>query len=119
MKVVGGSLDLLLGLERQLIHRAGGVLQHTVNLERAAHDNGVGSFLFPLRLAGGVLAVDCAHRGGAGGLQLDISICQRGTTGAGGNRVIKSESVQQQRTAPEHINDLLVNLVGHTDFRFR
>ena len=33
VEIVGGSLDLLLCLECQLIHSARGVLQHTVHLE--------------------------------------------------------------------------------------
>ena len=118
VEVVGRRLDLLFGLKCQLVYRAGGVLEDTVDLKAAAHDDGVGGFLLALGLAGSVLFVDGTHSSGAGGLELHISVCQGAAAGAGGNRIVKGHPVQQQRAAPEHVNDLLVDLVGHADLCF-
>nr|DAI10844.1 MAG TPA: hypothetical protein [Caudoviricetes sp.] len=119
VEIVAGGLDLLLGLERQFIHSAGGVLQHAVDLEGTAHDNGLGGLFLALRLASGVFAVDGTHGGGAGGLELDIAVGQGAAARAGGNGVVKGQTIQQQRGAPESVDNGLVYVVSHADLGFR
>ena len=115
---VRSRLDLLLRLKCQFVNSAACVLQNAVNFERTAHDDGVRGLFHTLRLASGIFAVNRTNSGCAGGLQLDITICQSGTTSTGGNGVVKRHSVQQQRAALEHINDHLVNLIGHSHLCF-
>ena len=118
MEVVGRRLDLLLCLKCQLVHRAGGILENTVDLEGAAHDDRLRGLFLTLGFASGVLAVDRANRCRGGRLELDVAVSQRGTASAGGNRVIKNEPVQQQRTAAELVNDHLVYAVSHANLIF-
>nr|DAG01792.1 MAG TPA: hypothetical protein [Siphoviridae sp. ctjsp22] len=118
VEVVAGRLDLLLCLERQLVYSAGGVLQHTVNGERTAHDDSLCGLLDALGLVGGVLTVDRTNSGGGGGVQLNVAVGQGGTTSARRDGVIKHQSVQQQRTAAKFVDDHLVDLVGHADLSF-
>ena len=118
VEIVACCLDLLLRLECQLINGSGGALNHTVNLEGTAHDNGLGGLFLPLRLACGVFAVDSTDSRSRGGFQLNVTVGQSRTAGTGGNGVIKHQSVQQQRTAPELVDHLLIDLVGHADLCF-
>nr|DAS64228.1 MAG TPA: hypothetical protein [Caudoviricetes sp.] len=119
VEVVAGGLDFLLGLERQLVHRAAGVLQHAVNLKAAAHDNGLSGLFLALRFSRGVFAVDGTHGGGAGGLELDIAVGQGAAARARGNGVVKGQAVQQQRGTPESVDNGLVYVVSHADLGFR
>ena len=118
VEVVAGGLDLFRQLEGQLIHSAGGVLDNTVDLERTAHDDGLGGLLRPLCLIGGILAVDCTNSGGGGGLELDVAVGQGRPAGTGRNGVVEHQPVQQKRAPAELIDDHLVDLIGHTDLGF-
>ena len=118
VEIVAGRLDLLLRLESQLVNSAGGVLQYAVNLKRTAHDYRLSGLFYALSFTGGIFGVNSTNSSGGGCLQLDIAIGQSRTASAGGDGVIKHQSVQQQGTAAELVNDHLVNMVRHTDLSF-
>ena len=118
VEIVAGRLDLLLRLESQLVNSAGGVLQYAVNLKRTAHDYRLSGLFYALSFTGGIFGVNSTNSSGGGCLQLDIAIGQSRTASAGGDGVIKHQSVQQQGTATELVNDHLVNMVRHTDLSF-
>ena len=96
VEIVAGCLDLLLRLEGQLVHGAGGVLKHAVNLEGTAHDDGLRGLFYALRLTRGVFGVDRAHRSGGRRFQLDIPVGQGRTARTRGDCVVKDELVEQQ-----------------------
>nr|DAF74055.1 MAG TPA: hypothetical protein [Caudoviricetes sp.] len=115
---ISSRLDLLSGLESQLIHSTAGVLEHTIHREGTAHDDGLSGLLDTLGLVSGVLAVDRTDSSSGGGLKLDVTICQGRTSSAGGDGVIKHQSVQQKGAAAELVNDHLVDLISHADLGF-